>query len=397
MKTKILNLLMMVALAAPLAAHAQTIAAHEGAETGNGGDGVVVDGQTYLLDFVEAGIERVPFFDLGSIAASNDLVRLQRPLGGLMTRSGIEPTLELVARKIAEVRVADAVLAEGLLAAIEAFDWRLVSIDLIDVQDESTYLSVPRSRIVQLAIRGQRTIRVSQTRWEQSIRRFSNEQRAGLIMHEAAYALITPRLIGTVDGVAVYRQSSQKTRELNGYLFTADLGRAGAEGLYRIIDHNQWPTARSVARAGHIPRYHVNEQLGFIAHDPVVLVPVGGLSTMLLASETVMSYALTPIMILSDVQWREICHADGARRSFRLESMAHTSKFESEEFWDGSEMRGRVALRARTDFVSNDFLIFGRDPVTGPNCRVAFRQARNQVVTAWRGHYAGFATDDDYL
>jgi hypothetical protein len=140
-------------------------AQHEGAETGNGGDGILEGTHMYLLDFVEAGVQSNPYMNPDVTADPADVARLRAALAGLETpdaqgNPNAAVPCELVARKVAEIRALDPVLAEALLATISLYDWRMVDVEFVDIRDERTYLSIDRAQFVQLAVRAHRTIRV---------------------------------------------------------------------------------------------------------------------------------------------------------------------------------------------------------------------------------------------
>jgi hypothetical protein len=87
--------------------------------------------------------------------------------------------------------------------------------------------------------------------------------RAGLILHEAAYALIEPQSAGVVNGREVLYQSSQMTRELVGYLFSSQMPIQGLAGLRRIIDDGQWPVLISTRPFAGVVRVIGPNQLTF--------------------------------------------------------------------------------------------------------------------------------------
>ena len=197
-----------------------TYAAPGGDVIGNGGDGVVINGQLYLLDLVEFGNFRAPYFDPSSQASASDIEQLN-------VLEDIPVDRDLIARKIAEIRKQSPLLAEVLLQGIRMYSWHLAAYELIDVGDENTVVNLPRT---QIAVRSRKTILVSET----EVTRLDAANRVALVFHEAIYALIRPKKITGEKGSFEYQQSSV-AREINSYIFSKKLSSRGLEGLEKIV------------------------------------------------------------------------------------------------------------------------------------------------------------------
>ena len=238
---------LLACLAAGTAAYAQE---SEGGLVGNGGDGVRIGSNVHLLDFVEKGIEGHPFIastglDPAHVEQIRNLIAVR--LAPIMADA------TLVARKLAEIREKDAVLAYFLTWGIRQLDWASVAFDPMEVDDEETVLEIPRGRLVQLAIRRERVIRINR-HW---LRSLSPESLAGLVFHEVAYASLpyvyTERHLPGWERcshrrrtrdieecqrrltVNVWRQQSPRARDFVGFLFENDVRNTDLGGLQARI------------------------------------------------------------------------------------------------------------------------------------------------------------------
>lgn len=217
---KIKNLILFSALT-------MTSLAQAAKEVGNGGDGVELEGRTYVLDLVEAGVEDNAYF--APIDADPRIVERLRT-----TFSGIDwAPVDLLAQKLTEIQNISNVSALIILKTMEFYSWRTVSSALLDVPDEDTSLSIPRGKLIQLAIRRNTSILIDRDAWL----KLDAQNRAALVFHEALYALVTPELLAPRPGYYYekrYAQLSFKAREIVGYLFTTALSARGWQGLHNI-------------------------------------------------------------------------------------------------------------------------------------------------------------------
>jgi hypothetical protein len=164
---------------------------------GNGGDGYRhEDGKVYLLDLLEAGVEKEPFF------------------GELPVNPGF----------LARVKT-----SISFLEAMEMHSWSLVSYSLSDIPDEDTNLEIDPKKLVQVAIRRNSGVKISRDAWKD----MDQANRSALPFHEAAYALL-PLQCETGRHHRRCRQESVRAREIVGYLFSRQITR-GKEALEAII------------------------------------------------------------------------------------------------------------------------------------------------------------------
>lgn len=191
--------------------------AKEGHDQGNGGDALRIGDQLYMLDLVEAGVEKSPFFSKSIAMDKKYLQRMEKAFDSTSI------PVALVAQKLSEVATFDKLFALSVIRSIELYSWRLVSSALVDIKDEDSSLDYRKEDLVQMAIRRDGTVRINREAWHL----MNDENKAALVIHEAVYALIKPNQ----DKI----QSSPRAREVTGYLFTSDLERLGTSGLIRIL------------------------------------------------------------------------------------------------------------------------------------------------------------------
>jgi hypothetical protein len=191
---------------------------HSVAFAGNGasggGGGVVDNGHVYVVDLVEAGVEKTPYFDPSVTADSNILKRVTNALQALP-----DAPVDLVARKLTEIyKSYDRATPLQALEAMEMYSWETVDFSLIKIHDESLALNIPPSKQVQLAARVNQTVKIDEQYWP----KLSPENKAALVIHEVVYSL-------TSSG------SSDNARSIVGYLFTANSKTHGLTGYKNII------------------------------------------------------------------------------------------------------------------------------------------------------------------
>ncbi len=195
-------------------------------EAGNGGDAILIGNNLYLLDMVEAGVEENPQIDL----SAQPSVELQKRVDHAFPQGF--PT-DLIAKKLVEIKRVNPMMALVLVKTMELYQWKLVNSALLDIADEHTNLKIPRKNIFQLAIRKSASILVDRSLWA----KLDKGNQTALVFHEILYALDKPRNTGldVAPGFPSQYQSSEKAREINGYLFS-ELSSHGDEGLGRFSD-----------------------------------------------------------------------------------------------------------------------------------------------------------------
>lgn len=195
--------------------------AFAGKEAGNGGQGVVIEDRVFLLDLVESGLEKDPFFLPGAVGTDQDRRTVQVALGGL------NAPIALITAKLAELYAISPSLSRVLVTAMEIYAWRPVHAPLEEIPDREGILDPGAAKFVQLAVRSGRTIRIDRDLWA----RLDQRNQTALIFHEVIYALMPL----TEDSRGLKSQNSVRAREITAYLFSPELHERGLSGLRRIL------------------------------------------------------------------------------------------------------------------------------------------------------------------
>lgn len=161
--------------------------------------------QLYLLDLVESGAELAPYFDQSIEIDSLIMKKIEKIFDGQ------DIPVELVARKLTELKAFDPVLAKSILYSMEFFTWSWVQPELLPVDGEDSNLKYPQDKLVQLAVRRSRRVQIYREAWSL----LDKNHQAALLIHEAVFALLKPEENG--------KQSNQRVREIVGALFLKKL------------------------------------------------------------------------------------------------------------------------------------------------------------------------------
>lgn len=175
-------------------------------EVTNGGVGVMMGGQPFLLDLVEVGYEKDPFFD----QSISPPIRLEGVLKEILPHPSFPH--ELIARKLAEIDRIDPSTALLFLKTMELFNWRIVKGPFISLKDHRPVIDPAHYPYVTIAARGEKTIFLDRDFWEM----MTPGNRAALVFHEVIYALAPP--VNNEQPIA-------PVQELTGWLFTPDIAR----------------------------------------------------------------------------------------------------------------------------------------------------------------------------
>jgi hypothetical protein len=184
-------------------------------DVGNGGVGVLIDDQPYLLDLYEAGITK-PSFDKNFKPLPQFSQRVQDL--HFLTR---EEKL-LLALKLTEFEKISPLTANSLALGLPMFTWRLLDQNLVEIPERSP-IDLKPLKAVQLANRFGSTIRFNQKYWNL----MDAGNRVALVLHELfyAYAPLVPLEDGTEE------QQSAPIREMVGYVFSSELSSRGSDGF----------------------------------------------------------------------------------------------------------------------------------------------------------------------
>lgn len=182
-------------------------------EHGNGGD-VLLKGQNYyLLDFVEAGIEKTAYISKTVQPGAELLVEIQQ-------KFPLQPALSLgVAKKLAEISLVSPELFVIFKEVLSSYQWSFVDSGLKEIKDANTGLQFPRTSLYQIAIRKGYRVQINKSLFQL----LSKTNQVGLIFHEMLYSIS-------------YNQSnSDRAREVNGVLFSGDVAQQSLSVLKQYL------------------------------------------------------------------------------------------------------------------------------------------------------------------
>ena len=170
---------------------------------GNGGNGVFIDNNFYLLDLVESDSHQTPF--IRDTSSTYFYTRLKYAMSEFQDLA----LVTLTARKMTEFGSLDLHYTEALLRAFEAVRWNIVDYPLTLIP-----VATPvAAELHQIAIRTNDNILINRHFWNL----LTPEHRMALLFHEANFILIRP---GSPNNPDDYQKSAFQSRLLTGYTFS---------------------------------------------------------------------------------------------------------------------------------------------------------------------------------
>lgn len=151
-------------------------------KVGNGGGGVIVGDNVYLLDFVEAGIENDVYIDPAQKNYFRTLVEAK-------LNPAVFPT-DLISQKFSEIYERNKVLALASMMFLQQAQWVFVNQPLAKTDDIVPTIDVRDDEWVQLAVRRYTQVFLSASGWS----RMSRAHQTGLIFHEIFSSIISRSL-----------------------------------------------------------------------------------------------------------------------------------------------------------------------------------------------------------
>lgn len=203
--------------------------AHAGKDTGNGADGVLINGRPYLFDLFEHGIHLQPIYD-ASIEVPEDI---QKEIAQSLSFLHPEAAKILMA-KIAEIRRSDRFLALELLITMRSYFWSQIrDVRLLNINDEDgTDIDYPVDKLVQLAARRASSIKIDMD----YLSRMNYSNQAALILHEVVYAMMPPKLLGQDRNFKkLFSSAAPTARMLTAYLFSRIFTKVTSASLDAMI------------------------------------------------------------------------------------------------------------------------------------------------------------------
>lgn len=170
---------------------------------GNGGEGVVLEGQVYLRDLYDNHIH----LDAKVGPQINQEIQ-KRVKKSPVLKLGVSE--DLLARKLTDLNYMSPRLGLYVLAAMDVYEWVFVDHQLAPIQGDGTPFS--EIEYIPLANRYLNTIRLQRQSWE----KVPPVHRVALVIHEVLYSLMEP--ICSADGLC--SQSAAYTRELVAWSFS---------------------------------------------------------------------------------------------------------------------------------------------------------------------------------
>lgn len=177
---------------------------------GHGGYAVELNGETYLMDFVENGIENDPFIRSYTITDPEILRNVD-----MIFHNESADFKELLAKKLTEINEYSSDLAFSYIGGILSYNWIFVDFDLKPTPDIDSIAQLPSAKYIPLANRRQQTILVNNPTWK----KLDAANKVGLILHELNYSLVVPAFEKILATNVDMRKASLKARELTSYLF----------------------------------------------------------------------------------------------------------------------------------------------------------------------------------
>jgi hypothetical protein len=207
-----------------------------GKEAGNGGNGLLIGGTPYVLDLVEAGVEKAPYFSQGTI---DPAIRSKIAVYLKQFPEIINP----LSSKLTEVEAISPIMAWSLVEAFRFFNIRVVDDALVNIHDDDSVVDYDPANLVQLAIRRGASIFLSGKWWPQ----LKVEQKVALMVHEIIYSFQNVKEVRHFVGYKANGephfewsdgQESSGARAITGFLFSPDFSESTApEKLARLLEN----------------------------------------------------------------------------------------------------------------------------------------------------------------
>lgn len=214
--------------------------------TGNGGDGVVINGKVYLFDLYEYSIHDNPYFDdqvepdpVIYDMLYNKFLNFKDTINNNKKIYIYADLIELIAKKLTSLQKLDPLFSTTVLTSIIHYNWVLSTQDVIDVKDDDGSDIIYDEELIAVAVRSYRTIKVSNYR----VKQMDLKNFVATIFHEAIYGVIPQvkvleyipykKKVTNPDGSVVeteeykeevyYKQLSRRVREITGAIFSKKL------------------------------------------------------------------------------------------------------------------------------------------------------------------------------
>lgn len=216
--------------------------------TGNGGDGVVINGKVYLFDLYEYSVHENPYFDdqvepdeLIYDMLYNKFLNFKDTINDNRKTYIYADLIKLIAKKLTSLQKLDPLFSTTILTSIIHYNWVLSTQDVIDIKDDDGSDIIYDEELIAVAVRSYRTIKVSNHR----VKQMDLKNFVATIFHEAIYGVIPQvevveyipykKKVTNPDGTVVetdeykqevyYKQLSRRVREITGAIFSKSLSK----------------------------------------------------------------------------------------------------------------------------------------------------------------------------
>lgn len=207
-------------------------------EVGNGGHGIMRQGAIYLVDLVEAGLEKHPYFHYKTPeAVDEERTRFFFNAVKEAFPDGRFPT-EKIALKLYDIHGLDPLLAYALCHVMQMYHWELTELPLRPLTLQGSVFDFPEGSTRLVANRRGRSINIHQP----FFRLMDAANQTALIFHEMIYALIRP-LPMMAKSAEIFDQPAARVREIIAYLFSSKVffDRLSQEGIQRMVSPEELP------------------------------------------------------------------------------------------------------------------------------------------------------------
>ncbi len=188
---------------------------------GNGGDGIRVQKQLYLLDLVESGVE----LDSADAAATFTNPFFEKQITTWAALQSHPVPQKQILEKLGQVYQKNALLAHLIVMALWRLEWTWVNVPIKDVKDQGTVTVLDDPKLEQLAVRVNQAVYLQADLWKE----LNPRNQAALLFHEALFALVHPKR--SPQGLSM---SSPRVRKIVGFLFSEKLQQASIDDLLKI-------------------------------------------------------------------------------------------------------------------------------------------------------------------
>lgn len=186
---------------------------------GNGGNGVIKNGQVYLLDLIESSCDEHPFFN------SDIKAELQQDIEKIFDLHMFP--VDLMAIKLTELKQLDKVFAYSILSVAKKLRWSFVNYRLKDTYDPTPIVIEPGA-LAQIGVRVNDNIMVDISYWNM----MSPEHKTAFVFHEIFNSYVA--FIKNLDGEEV--QSGLQVRQLVGLIFSPQLKNYDSDNFTHRIE-----------------------------------------------------------------------------------------------------------------------------------------------------------------